>query len=48
MDFKDIIVGIGGFVFITIILWRFFTSHPSDKYSNDTWREDRRKRKKRG
>ena len=45
MDFKEIVITVLCIIFIPLILWKFFNSHPSDKYHNDSWKDERKKRK---
>jgi hypothetical protein len=33
-------------VFVGYIFYQQITSHPSDKYHNDSWKEDRKRRNK--
>jgi hypothetical protein len=33
-------------VFVGYIFYKHITSHPSDKYHNDSWKEDRKRRNK--
>lgn len=42
----EIIFLIIAFLFIGKIIYTFWTTHPSDKYHNDTWKQDRKKNKK--
>lgn len=32
-------------IFVGYICYQHFTSHPSDKYHNDSWKEKRRRKK---
>lgn len=42
---KIILISVGILIVIKI-LWNYFNSHPSDKYHNDTWKDDKKKNKK--
>lgn len=44
-NWKDIIGAIILVIFVVWFLVYYFSSHPSDKYHNDTWKEDRKRKK---
>lgn len=44
IDMIDIIISIPFIALPVCVIYYHFTSHPSDKYHNDSWREDRIKR----
>lgn len=42
---KDIFISLIIIVGLIILLKEYFTSHPSDKYHNGTWKDDRKKKR---
>ena len=44
--FFEYILGGIAIVFVGYLFYQQITSHPSDKYHNDSWKEVRKRRKK--